>query len=191
MKVFMMIGAGIGLAGLIYFAASRSRTPAPSQAQPVVAKPASPAALKMDPAEIFKKAFWKHPNANDKILHAERREWSGDEGVKKWQWFLVVEPSPELVKYLREDNTFGLVPSPTVPSFEEAPEWFVLRSGEVDGLRAPNGNMRLFFNKNQRLLHATSNGTGFRPGAIEPVKPAIPSPRIPAGRLPNHPPPNP
>lgn len=29
--------------------------------------------------------------------------------LAKWQWFIVVQPSPELVKYLRDDNAFGLV----------------------------------------------------------------------------------
>src|SRR6187397_2142386 len=52
-----------------------------------------------DPLKIFQKAFWRSPNANDQILHAERREWPGEDGVGKWKWFIVLQPSPELGKY--------------------------------------------------------------------------------------------
>ena len=63
-----------------------------------------------DPVKIFQRACWASPTSEDTILHAERREWSDAEGVLKWEWFLVVEPSPALLKRLRDDNVFGLVP---------------------------------------------------------------------------------
>jgi hypothetical protein len=53
-----------------------------------------PTEIENDPVKIFQRAFWASPTGEDEILHAERREWSNADGVQKWQWFLVVEPSP-------------------------------------------------------------------------------------------------
>jgi len=37
-----------------------------------------------DPTLVFQKAFWRRPDSHDKILHAERREWSEQgKGSKK------------------------------------------------------------------------------------------------------------
>jgi hypothetical protein len=193
MKRFGFIAAALGLAGLVYvLGPGKSTSPAPADPpDPPASQPlSSPAAVKIDPAEVFQRAFWQPPGSGDQILHAERREWTDAGGVKQWQWFLVVEPSPELVKYLREDNAFGLVPASTLPEMTDAPAWFAVRPGEVDALRAPQGRMNLFFSKTQRLLHATSSGAGFRPGAPEAVK-EPPARQSPAGRLPGTPPPSP
>lgn len=103
--------------------------------------------------------------------------------MSKWQWFLVVEPAPALVKHLREDNAFSLVPATTVSAIPEAPAWFAFKPGDVEILQGPNGNMRLFFSKTKRLLHATGSGGGFHPGATESAKPAEPPPAA-TGRLP-------
>lgn len=181
MKAFAFIAAGAAFAVGPIMPASPVIEPPPPQ---------SSAAVKIDPAEVFRRAFWQPPGAGDKILHAERREWSDSDGVKKWQWFLVVEPSPELVKYLREDNAFGLVPTLTIPAIADAPAWFAVRREEVDGLRAPHGYLHLFFDKTKLLLHATSSGVGFRPGASEAVK-TTPPVQAPGGRLPPVPPPTP
>ena len=51
-------------------------------------------------AEVFQKAFWKRPTDDDRILHAERREWSGEDGISRWQWFIAVQPSRQLTAYL-------------------------------------------------------------------------------------------
>lgn len=147
-----------------------------------------PTSTSTDPTEIFQKAFWKRPATDDKILHAERREWSDAAGVRKWQWFLVVEPAPALVKHLREDNAFSLVPAITVSAIKEAPAWFAFDRGDVEILQAPNGNMRLFFSKTKRLVHATGSGGGFQPGIPEAARVAA-SPPVATGRLPLTPPP--
>ena len=190
MKRFGLIAAALGLAGLAYLLVpGKSPPPAPAD-PPVNQRPPSPAAVTIDPAEVFQRAFWQRPGPGDHILHAERREWTDPAGVKNWQWFLVVEPSPGLVKYLRQDNAFGLVPVPEVPEITDAPPWFAVRPDEVDVLQAPHGNLNLFFSKTQRLLHATSSGTGFRPGAPEAAKAAPPA-QAPIGRLPTSAPPTP
>jgi hypothetical protein len=150
----------------------------------------APTTVNSDPKEIFQRAFWRRPGDGDKILHAERREWSDADGVSKWQWFLVVEPSPELVKHLREDNAFGLVSGGSLPEIKRPPSWFTPPSTDVDVLQAPHGNLRLIFSKNKNLLHAMDAGGGFQAGAPEPVK-AAPQPAAPGGRLPATPPPDP
>jgi len=193
MKRSGLIAAALGLTGLAYvLGPGKSPSPAPpAPATPPVSQPlASRAVVKVDPAEVFRRAFWQPPGTGDQILHAERREWTDPAGLKRWEWFLVVEPSIELVKYLREDNAFGLVPVPKVPEMADAPPWFAFRPDEVDVLQAPHGNLHLFFSKTKRLLHATSSGMGFRPGAPEAVK-AVPPVQSPSGRLPTRPPPIP
>jgi hypothetical protein len=192
MKRFGFIAAALGLAGLVYvLGPGKSTSPAPADPpNPPASQPLpSRGVVKIDPAEVFQRAFWQPPGSGDQILHAERREWTDAGGVKQWQWFLVVEPSPELVKYLREDNAFGLVPASTLPEMTDAPAWFAVRPEEVDALRAPQGRMNLFFSKTQRLLHATSSGAGFTKGAPEPSQqiPQAPAP----GRLPTTLPPLP
>jgi hypothetical protein len=172
MGIFIRAGAAVILAGLVIFLATREKSPTGDPSPPAAALP-SPNAVRIDPAEVFRRAFWQPPGAGDKVLQAERREWSDAEGVSRWQWFLVVEPSPELVKYLRTDNAFGIRPE------------------EFDVAQAPHGNMRLFFHKTRPLLHATSSGTGFRPGVTSPTqaKPSTTRPQTTSGRLPLQSPP--
>ncbi len=156
----------------------------PQPPQPV---PAPPTTTVSDPVEVFQRAFWKRPTANDKILHAERREWAGQNGLRKWNWFVALEPSPELLTYLRIDNAFNLIPSTTVPPIDQPPAWFVINPAAVEILRAPNGGMCLFFSKTGNLRYATDAGGGFHPGAAEAPKP-LPG-KVSAGRLPLTPPP--
>lgn len=144
--------------------------------------------------EVFKKAFWRAPSAGDEILHADRREWSDAEGVTKWQWFIAVKPSPELLKYLRDDNAFGLTPAESAQLPEDKPAWFVFDTSEVSVLSSPRGRMQLIFQQRENTLYATDAGGGLQRGAPEP---ASPTPSAPAratpvpGRLPNSPPPTP
>ena len=146
----------------------------------------------VDPVAVFQSAFWKRPFEGDRILHAERREWSDQVGgsVQKWQWFLVVEPSAALVRYLRDENAFALVPAAKPAVFLNAPTWFAVGPGTFDTLEAPSGNMRLMFSKSGDVLYATDAGGGFHPGTPEKMLPS-PSPAVPAGDLPTTPPPNP
>jgi hypothetical protein len=149
-----------------------------------------PTATLTDPVEVFQKAFWKRPAAADTILHAERREWSDANGLTQWQWFIAVQPSPELVKHLREDNAFGLVPGTRWPELKDAPSWFSpgAESGQV--LRSPSGSMLLWFRQSDGQLFATDAGGGFRPGAPVPAGAAAAT-ALTTGRLPDGPPPNP
>ncbi len=136
---------------------------------------------------IFQRALWASPTSEDKILHAERREWKDADGVQKWQWFLVVEPSAALLKRLRDDNAFGLTPAPAVSSLSAPPEWFDFKSDEVSVLKSPQSKLQLIFSKNHHTLYATDAGLGFRAGAPEPPQPAPQAP-VPGRLPPTHPP---
>lgn len=151
-----------------------------------------PTSIQTDAKEIFRRAFWQSPGDTDKILNAERREWADATGVQKWQWFLEVEASPELIRYLRDDNAFGLSPAQEVPDVERAPAWFVYPAAGVDFLKSRRGQMTFCFSKTGNRLFASDSGTGFRPGAPEPVTdsatPDLLNPPS-TGRLPNSMPP--
>jgi hypothetical protein len=178
MKALRSLLALALLAGLGGVVATRWPSPAPVPV-PAPASPtaAPPTTTLLDPVAVFQRAFWQRPSAADRILHAERREWATADGVQKWQWFLVVEPSPALVKHLREDNAFSTVPAATAPAVRDAPAWFTFQPAEVEVRQAAHGNLRMFFGKTKRLLYATDAGDGFLPGAPEPAKPAKPAPR--------------
>ena len=190
----MMLSRRIILAGaaavlvVTYFAVSRwnpwGSAAAPVQPGGIAWRQGAPTTIVTDSAEIFKRAFWRRPGNEDEILHAERHEWSDAGGLQRWQWFLVVKASPKLIKDLRDDNAFGLVPGSTVSVTPEAPDWFVFKPEEFSIFQSPQSGMRLMFSKTGNTLFATDSGLGFRPGAPEPAKPA-PPPSAPApGRLP-------
>jgi hypothetical protein len=163
-----------------------SSEPAPAA---VMWQGALPTLTMTDGGEIFKKAFWRRPAADDEILHAVRHEWSDEGGLLRWQWFLAVKASPGLIKYLRDDNSFGLVPSTSLPVIPEAPAWFRFDPDKVVRLQSPQSAMQLIFSTHGSMLHATASGRGFTRGAPEPT-PAVqgaPSP----GRIPTTPPPRP
>lgn len=143
-----------------------------------------------DPAAVFQRAFWKRPTPADEIRHAERREWRDADGITRWQWFIEVKPSPELVKHLIADNAFSLVPAGSPPLVAKPPAWFAVDTKASRILRAPGGGMTLLFDEKSNLLLATDSGGGFRKGAPEPTKPVARNTAV-ASRLPNHPPPKP
>ncbi|MBE2284930.1 MAG: hypothetical protein IAE77_15830 [Prosthecobacter sp.] len=149
---------------------------------------APPTATKTDPTEVFQRAFWKRPVAEDHILHAERREWADSKGVQHWQWFIAVQPSPALVKHLRDDNAFNLVVGVPSKPVEHAPDWFITRT-ITNQMHSPMGKMCLLFDDTTNTLYATDSGGGFSAGAPQPGK-AIPQTAA-AGRLPTSPPPKP
>lgn len=168
----------------------RRAEPAPSSQQsssPAKAGP-PPSAVTTDPDKIFRRAFWKRPAAGDKILGAERREWLEKDGQSKWQWFIAVRPSPELVKHLREDNAFGLRKGGAPLPADNAPAWFDYKPDDVEVLRSATGDLQFIFNKSDNVLYAASFGKGLTPGAPEAAAPAAAATAA-AGRLPLTPPP--
>ena len=154
---------------------SRLSPPAPAAA-PVKPSDISwrqeePSTTVTDAEEIFKRAFWRRPSKEDQILHAERHEWSDEDGLQRWQWFLVVKASPKLIKDLRDDNAFGLVPGSSGPLIPEAPVWFVFKPDNFSTFQSPQTGLRLMFSKVDNTLYATDSGRGFTKGAPEQAKP--------------------
>ena len=155
---------------------------APAKRSQIAWQKGAPTNTVTDVEEIFKRAFWRRPSSRDELLHAVRHEWSDADDLQRWQWFLVVKASPKLIKDLRDDNAFGLVPSSSFSRNPEAPDWFMFKPDEFSIFRSPHSEMRLMFSKTDNTLYATDSGRGFTKGTPEPVKPAVP-PSAP-GRLP-------
>jgi hypothetical protein len=188
MKKLYWILAAIAIVMLFSLGWRRGSAPQVDPPSKTVWKKDAPTSIHNDPVKIFQRAFWASPTSEDKILHAERREWSGPDGLQKWQWFLVVEPSPALLKRLRDDNAFGLIPAPSAIDIVNAPNWFQFKREEVSVLKSPQAKLQLIFSKDNHTLYATDSGLGFRAGAPEPFKPAPQAPIL--GRLPTTPPPS-
>jgi hypothetical protein len=185
---FILVPLLAAIGWLAWRAEDAGQQPAADSA-PISWKGAPPTFTLNDAGEIFKKAFWRRPAADDEILHAVRHEWSDEEGLLHWQWFLVVKASPGLITYLREDNAFGLLPASSAPPGSEVPAWFRYDPGEVALLQSPQSSMQLFFSNHDKTLYATASGRGFTRGAPEPPPAAQGAPR--PGRLPTTPPPRP
>ncbi len=167
--------------------------PAETSAASLKAEPATlhegTLATTMPPEEVFKRALWRHPALDDKILHAERREWTKDNasGVAQWQWFLAVEPGPALKKWLREQNPFSVHPvgNADAPEINGAPPWFPAdNSGYIIHTGGTTGSLVFLWSRKGNTLYATASGAGFAPGAPEPATPA-PATATASGRLPN------
>ena len=185
-RVFLTIGGPVlilvGL-GVAWFVWRAPEPPAPLEKTSIVWRDGPPNLLSRDAEEIFKKAFWRRPSSLDKIQQAERHEWRDADGLKRWQWFLVVKASPDLIKYLRDDNAFGLVAASEAPEVTEAPGWFQFKRKEVTVLQSRHTGMRLMFSKSDDTLYATDSGRGFTNGAPEPsstIQGAQPPGRIPS-----------
>ena len=149
-----------------------------------------PSAVEQEAEEVFKRAFSRRPSAEDRILKAERHEWHDAEGVSRWQWFLIVDPSPALLQYLRDENAFGLVAGSVEP-LREAPAWFRFDPQAVQTLCAHSGGMQVSFRASDDRIFACASGAGFTKGAAAPSIAPAPISASRAGRLPNAPPPIP
>lgn len=149
-------------------------------------------ALKLDPAEVFRRALWRRPAPDDRILHAERREWTVNpaDGIAHWQWFLEVEPGAALESWLRTQNPFSVqsvADAAAVSKPEGAPAWFPADfSGYEIHTGGVQGRLMFLFSRQGGRFFATSSGTGLTPAARAPdLKPAASSgPAMQDGRLP-------
>jgi hypothetical protein len=117
-------------------------------------------------------------------LQAERHEWHDAEGVSRWQWFLIVDPSPALLQYLREQNTFGLVAGSFEP-LAESPVWFRFDSQAVETFRSLDGGMHLAFRTKDHRIYASAHGFGFTKSTAMPKAVYTPGYLDSVGGLPN------
>jgi hypothetical protein len=165
----------------------KNQSPKPEQQVTWIGAP--PDRVVMDPVLVFQRAFWRSPTADDEIVHAERYEWHDAEGVTRWNWFMELRPSPELLKYLRDDNAFGLSRTSSVTWSDERPAWFNFKSTTAVVMKSAQTKLQLIFMTAENTLYATDSGFGTRRGAPEP---ASPTPQAPVpGRLPTSLPPSP
>jgi len=147
--------------------------PAPGAASAPAAPP-PPLTANPDADEIFRRAFWRRPTTRDRILHAERRETrsSADapgstlSDVERWQWFLAVHPSPELLAALRDPGTFGLAPVTAPrpwPDDPPPPRWFPAADALAgfEMLQATDAGLTVLYRTEGNLLYATDSGKGF------------------------------
>ena len=170
-KLWFIVVPLLAAIGWLAWRAVDAGRPAAVDSAPIAWKSAPPTLTLNDAEEIFKKAFWRRPSPADQIQHAERYEWRDADGLERWQWFLVVKASPELIQYLRDDNAFGLVPASAAPVISEAPAWFRFKPDDFAVLQASQAGMRLMFSKSDNTLYATDSGRGFTKGAMVPAKP--------------------
>lgn len=181
-------------AGLIFYLFSSRERPIPlptTMDTPVVWVSEPPTTIVSDKEEIFKRAFWRQPSSEDRILQAARYDWSDEEGLNRLQWYLLVQPSADLFSYLGEKNAFGLLPGKEVPDFPEAPAWFTPSAASNRIFRANDDSFWLLFNESGDRLYATGVGRGFSKGAPEPEGTTGRQEESNYGRLPNAAPPTP
>ena len=138
---------------------------------PVTGPGGSSLSATTDPAAVFQKAFWRRPAPDDKILHAERREWtSSADGVRKWQWFIAFQPGPQTSEWIAS-KPFGLAPAPSgfsLASLENRPAWF---PGQVSDFRIQQdreGHLIWIQATDGSVLYATDSGFGFAVPAAKP-----------------------
>ncbi len=171
-RVILAISAvALLAAGYFYF----SPVPVPKPTPVVSATPLPPEEnitlrTNDDPQDVFQRAFWRRPTAEDRILHAERREWvSEKDGVRRWQWFLAVEPGAALDQWLREDNAFGLAKVAHFDGFARSPSWFP-KKGELTQCeihQATGNKMTLIFDSKKKVLYAADAGHGFAVASVD------------------------
>ena len=185
--IAFVIALALGLG--IYFAKPSSAPKAAAISKQAAAQHPGTMTEVTDGRAIFRRAMWRSLGKEDHLVHAIRREWTekAEVGVARWQWFLEVEASPDLMKYLRQDNALNLRPidKADIPA---PPDWFPADLSAYD-LHA-TGSLIFCFDKSRPRFFATNQGKGFTPGHSLPQP--LPAPSTPANsRIPNHPPPRP
>jgi hypothetical protein len=119
--------------------------------------------------EVFRRAFWRNPGPDDKILEAVRTESSGEDGVNRWVWFIKIHPGSALLRDLRNPATFGLIPTtgpPPLPEEISRPEWFpLIKAGAgIEIIRHPSQPLTIQYHTKDNLLYASDHGRGFSKG---------------------------
>lgn len=148
------------------------------------------------PQEVFQKALRRRPAADDRIVHAERREWTKDAaaGISNWQWFLEIEPGAALRSWLREQNPFSVLPAgpETLTKVAGPPSWFPAEPGDFEIFAGGStGRLVFLYSRDGKTIYATSSGEGLTPAAPPPAAAPAAQENPAARRLPDGPPPIP
>jgi hypothetical protein len=153
------------------FRGARPAAASTAPAGTVIAPPAKPdangLALERDNTAVFQRAFWRRPASDDRILHAERRDWmDASSGVEKWQWFIAVQPSAAFREWLIKDNPFELVavaPAEAPAEISSPPAWFppAAELARFARYRNREGRYLVYHDVTTNRLCATDAGGGF------------------------------
>ncbi len=169
-----VVVATAAAAAVIVGLAIRKRPPATGSARAISPVVSEGQSLQDDwpPEEVFRRAFWRQPQSDDRIVNAVRYERSDDSGVNRWAWFIHLHPGPSLLRELRDQETFGLAavdsPRPWLPEDLPPPAWYSARTGdpEVQVFQHPSQNLTLIYRAAGNHLLASDHGGGFaRPAA--------------------------
>lgn len=187
-RPLLLLGAALAsaAAGLAFWLLLPRTQTQPPPAPPPDVKPEWSAAVETQGVEVFQRAFWRRPSPEDRILHAERIQWSASAGgVRKWQWFLAVEPGPALLKWLRETNPFSLQQTTTYEAARDSgqtqrPAWFPATAGAPWEIQR-GGTMTLLFDLKSNRLYATDAGHGFTRPAVSGTEDAAAVPDLSSG----------
>lgn len=137
-------------------------SPAPAPGPDLPAAPGG--AARWSPEQVFRRAFWRQPSADDRILEALREETPAAAGVQSWRWALALHPGPDLLAAIRNPETFGLLPAANPRPWTDTPAWFPTAAGPgFEVLQAPSGRFTVLYRAADNLLYATDAGRGFAP----------------------------
>ncbi len=154
------------------FMARRLMWPADEIAQPEAVQ----ASMSGDPpdvvvnggSDVFRRAFWRHPDPMDRILQAELREWKDSGEVSRWSWHLRFIPGPKLREDLLDGRIFpfrkiGQEDLERRLAACVRPAWAPTTFFKAHSMLA--GNL-LLVQENDQVWYAEDHGSGF----AKPVK---------------------
>lgn len=168
----LVLVAWLGYRALSPSAAPVAVNAPPEQSAPQAAPIPPPTTTSTtDPAEVFRRAFWRQPTSADQILQAERRV---DPANDSWQWFIQLHPSPEILAALRNPENLGLR---TLPTDEDPrpwpitpvapPAWFpAVESLDPEHFKicqSPSTGLTILYREADNMLFSTDHGAGFAP----------------------------
>lgn len=161
-RSLVIVGFSLVLAAatIIFFRINSEISTAAKPRPTIVAANGMKLSTNTDPVDVFRRAFWRHPAGDDQILNAERREWSGEGGVRKWQWFIAVRPGSQLLEWL-EKNPFSMKLSTSPVQIEFPPVWYPQSTENFQVFVNPEGGFILMLSADRKRLYATDSGLGF------------------------------
>ncbi len=144
----------------------RSEPPPAGPAETAAAtQPGETLARIEDAQVVFRRALWRKPQPDDKVVNAIRREWSDGDGVTRWDWYLVVDPGAALKAWLAT-NPFSLkrVERPREGGASRAPgrpEWFPKSLAGFEVYQGSMGDLVFIRDGSTQRIYLADSGAGF------------------------------
>lgn len=163
--------AGLVVVGIVAFLRSIPPPAPASVIVPGLGPEGSVLEATTDPQIVYQKAFWRRPAPDDKILHAERREWTAPgDVVRKWQWFIAFQPGPQTREWIAS-NPFGLIAAVSgfsLTGLEDRPAWFPITTANYGIQQNRQGHLIWIHSRDRTVLYATDSGFGFAAAVAKP-----------------------